>query len=320
MLGATLLGVPEPAAEDADEPKRIAVVGMAPSLVIAVSSTLEPWRIEVAAPLVERPEGSMARMAQGARGVAASNQAAAVVWIAVEDGNTTLLVYDRDQDQIIALPLANAPPFDEPTTAAVALSIKTLLRHSGLIPPEDTAVPAPPAPPPPRVFVDLLSTARIRPRMASLVEPRFGVAARWVPAVPGRFVALVARADAGMGMDVEAPGFTGRFTDTTVGLSGEARLELGRRWAAGLALGASLHVSELSGRLDGAPEVAERRLNPSLDLGLRVEMRVWRLELAAWGEAAYMARRQEFLAGMDTVLALPAVEAGAGVLLGVPLW
>jgi hypothetical protein len=321
VLGAALLGItPELAAQGADESRRIAVVGMAPSLVIAVSSTLEPWRIDVAAPILPLPEGSMAAMAQGARGIAAGSEAAAVVWIAPEDGKATLLVYDRDEDRIMAVPLASAPPFDEPTTAAVALSIKTLLRHSGLIPPEPTTVAAPAPRPPPRVLVDLLGTARVRPGIASPIEPSFGVAVRWFPAVRQRFFALVARADTGMGTEVEATGFTGRYTDTTAGLAGEARLELGSRWAAALALGSRVHVTELSGRLEGAADVSEQRFNPSLDLGLRVELRVWRLALGLWGEGSYMARRQEYLAGPDTVLALPELEAGAGMLLGLPLW
>jgi hypothetical protein len=322
VLGVALLGVtPELAAQDADEHKRIAVVGMAPSLVIAVSSTLEPWHIEVAAPQEPLPAGSMAAMVQGARGIAAGSEAAAVVWIAHEEGEATLLVYDRAEDKIIALPLAATPPFDDPTNAAVALSIKTLLRHSGLIPPEPGAVTAPARPaPPPRLLVELLGTARIRPGMTHAIEPRFGLAARWFPAATQRFFALIAGADTGMGTEVDASGFAGRYTDTTAGVAGEARLELGQRWAAGLALGSRVHITELAGQIDGAPDVSEQRFNPSVDLGLRVELRVWRLELGVWGEASYMARRQEYLAGAETVLALPELEAGAGMLLGLPLW
>ncbi|WP_428264554.1 hypothetical protein [Haliangium sp.] len=299
----------------AAEEKRVAVVGMAPSLVIAVSSTLEPWQIEVVAPLLAVPTGSFAAMTRRGRAIADGNQAAATIWIAPADSGATLLVYDRDEDKIIALPLVSPPPFDGPTTAAVALSVKTLLRHSGLVPPEPG--PTPPQQPH-RLLVDLLTVVHVRPGVAASTELRFGVAARWILDLARRHLAVAARVHTGTGIDVQAPGFVGRYTDTSVGLAAEGRLALGRRVAVGLAAGSTLHVTELSGRLDR--DISERRLNPAIDLALRFELRLWRLELGLWGQGSYLTRRQEYMAGADTLLDLPALEAGAGIFLGLPMW
>jgi hypothetical protein len=138
---------------------RAALVNPGAELERAARVALEPWHVKLVILTAPTPGATAPRANQAARALARAEDCDAVVWISEHERGHALWIYDRAADHAVALTLATPPPFDGPTAAAVALSIKTLLRHSTTAPPRErfgavaqAAEPAPqalrePAPP-----------------------------------------------------------------------------------------------------------------------------------------------------------------------------
>ncbi len=129
---------------------RIALVNPGAELERAVRVALEPWNVRVIVSDQSR-EPTAPRANQLARELALSHGASAAAWISKHGQGYALWVYDVASNRAVSRRLTTSPPFDAPAAAAVALSLKTLLRHSASAPEGERygAVRQPEAPAPP---------------------------------------------------------------------------------------------------------------------------------------------------------------------------
>jgi hypothetical protein len=314
------------------EAQRVLLVAPPRGLEPAVRTALSPWPIEIrvtggeagaAAGDARRPGATMPGSAERARALAVAHGAGAVVWLSDDGaGGHALWIYDADSDRATARPLVRPPPYDEPTAAAVALTVKTLLRHSSVAPPvERYGAGAARPTPTPHLLADTLASLRIRRTGAGDVEPRVGVGVR---VAPGRLAAIGAVAAAvhiGPGVSVDAPAFTGQLSDVQVSAALLARIPLRRALELWPRLGGSLHVTAVEGAVTGQVRRARvERVNPGLDTGAALELvvRPWlRASLVAGG--SYALRRQIYLVAGEPVLSIPRVELEIGAALSVSL-
>ena len=293
----------------------------------AVRTALSPWPIEIRVARsgragARRPGATMPGSADRARALAAEHGVGAVVWLSDDGaGGHALWIYDADSDRAASRRLTRPPPFDDPTAAAVALSIKTLLRHSSVVPEVERYGAAPTAEPTPRLRVDTIAALRIRRTEAGDVEPRLGVGVRVAPGRLAALGAVAASVHIGPGVSVDAAEFTGQFSDLQVSAALLARIPLRRALELWPRLGASLHITEIEGAVAGQARRARAdRLNPGLDAGAAVELalRPWlRASLTAGG--SYAMRRQVYLVAGEPVLSIPRVELEIGAALSVSL-
>jgi hypothetical protein len=158
LVVATLSVAPDVRAQE----RRVAVIDVEPSVADAVVVSLSPYGVVVVRVPGPAPDPNAPDAAERAGRAAAEQSASAVVWMtpardASEHG--WLWLYDAETLELTMRPLAVAPPFDAAAAAAVALSVKTALRSSGLVagdPPPLPPIVVPPAvtfvPEPPRAL------------------------------------------------------------------------------------------------------------------------------------------------------------------------
>jgi hypothetical protein len=316
------------------------VVSAPAGLTPAVEAALAGWPIDVSSAAGE-PGASMPQAGARARAIGEAAGADAVVWIASDGTGHAVWVLDVESGRVTARHLPQAPPYDDATAAAVALTVKTLLRHSRAAPvlerygveearetlraelaaaPPATGAAAAAAEAPFRL--ETLAGARIRPTEAGDVELRLGAGLRHAPAWLGGHGAAFARIRSGAGVGLNEPEFVGRYTDLQVSLGAAARI---LAWGTNLALvpaaGASLHVTSIDGsiRTQGTRARASRS-NPSLDGALALDIQVGDLvRLSVGGEVSYALRRQAYLVRGEPVLTLPRFEGEITAAVSVPL-
>jgi hypothetical protein len=314
--------------------RRLGLFEIPPPLDEAIDVTLSAWGIELVA-VSESAGATMPDAATRARTQAAELELDATVWISETDSGAALWIYDADSDRVVARPLPQRPPFDEPTAAAVALTIKTLLRHSKLAPIEERfgaqealalrrPLPLPPLPEPAplRTHWGFEAMAAVRFRDASStshLEPRVGIGLEVAPAFAGGWLAAFALFRAGGGVGVEAPSLSARFSDSTLSGGLRARVVAIGGFSLRAAAGASAHITELDGALiDDAAAVSANRVNPSIDLGLLARFAVTGgVSLDARLEAGVAGRRQRYTVAGEDALELPRAEIEAAVVLNV---
>jgi hypothetical protein len=259
------------------EPRRVAVLEPDLELLRALDLALSPWGVETI-----RSDAPAASSAAEAIRVA-SEQARqldvqAVVWISQTERGSLLWVFDADTDEVSTRMLASAPPFDGAAAAAVALSVKTVLRASQVAPPAERfgaqaprpppSVPSPPPAPPAEtqaagahtVALELGAALALRER--NELEPRLELApVVWF----NRYFGVSLEASAGWGTSVRPAGYRGRYGETAVG--GEARLRFfeGSGLSAAVSLGGAAHFATLRGAVDGYPQQTVRRVNGSIE-------------------------------------------------------
>lgn len=319
LLAISLLGTAS--AQPAPE-RRLAVVDLPDNLREAVEITLAAWPVVIVPVSSEDVGPTMPSTAAAARSIAAEHHAAAVVWLSSSAEGPALWVLDAEQDRVVARPLEGSPPFDDPTATAIALTIKTLLRHS-LVAPEverfgavdDNAAPLPV---PPRIVrVGVEANTGVRIRLSESAELRFGVGVFWAPG-PLEPFELVLGIRSGLGTDVDTAELSGTFRDNTISAGG--RLHLGAGPIAIMpTVTASIHLTRLDGALAvDAATVSSRRSNPSVDLGVRTAYALGAVTLDLWIEGAVSLRRQRYLVTGVEVFDLPGFEAEVGVALTLP--
>jgi hypothetical protein len=116
--------------------RRVALLDADPPIASALIVALSPWQLGVVPATGPVPPPDLETASTRARDIATDQRADVVVWIqgparAGERGS--LWVYDTASQQIVVRPLTVAPPFGAAAAAAVALSVKTILRASPLV-------------------------------------------------------------------------------------------------------------------------------------------------------------------------------------------
>jgi len=118
---------------------KVVVLSGHPSLDRALRLSLAPWSMRLEVTAARSPGSSMPISAVRARVLAEELSADALVWISETPEGASLWVHDTRTGNVTAR-ATPSPPFDVPTAAALALSVKTILRASGLAPePRDGA-------------------------------------------------------------------------------------------------------------------------------------------------------------------------------------
>ena len=309
--------------------------------------------MQIAVVAGDPPGATAPRNSAAARELALQHGAAAVVWVSEHELGHAIWVYEAATDQLLARPLEGALPFDSPTAAAVALSIKTLLRHSATAPATErfgatqppaaesrSAQPAPAAPQarPPggsadtaevdsaadaapassRLDFEALAGLRFGLTQPSETEARLGASALVFPG--GGALGVGLRAAFGPGLHAAAAGFDGQLFDVAPGVLGRARLPLSRAVTLAAGAGATAHVTVLDGTLAGAAGDAVAidgvlRLVPALDLELLGEVRLGSfLRLGARAGVSFWLRPQRYQVAERTALELSRTAFEAGLL------
>jgi len=316
------------------EAPRIATLEQDPALAHSIGVALASWNAEIVPIQADRPGPDMTDAIAAADKIARDASANALLWVAHGAGaaasSCSLWIYDPRTRQVTVRPLAECPPYDDAASAAVALTVKTVLRDVlASIAPAEPAQPAPPPveppPPPPSpkhtARVEAYVAGRVPTHAADPVAARFGLEAAYFPAWFRSYVGIAVSLDAGPSVDVSRPGvFSGTFTDVSTGVMVRGRLPL-RSWLwleAGF--GPGLHFTSLDGS-SPAGDVAGHvsRTNASLDVMVGAEL-AWKwLRAGPLVGTSFMLQSQRYLIDQDLVLDVPTAQVQLGLRIGAEL-
>jgi hypothetical protein len=274
---------------------RVAVLEPDGELLRAVALALAPWGLETVRSDTALPVASQPEAVQMASRVAEQLDVQALVWITRAQSGSALWVFDASAGDVTVRMLAETPPFDSAAAAAVALSVKTVLRTSSVAPPEER-LGSTPEPPDVRRSAALEAGAGYGWVARDALDLRLkfaGVA--WLTSAQNLGVSFAVAS--GPGLPIDNPDFRGRYRELTA--SGEARLRLVRipGFTANIALGAAVHWAALEGTLArDAREVDVDRVNASLELATAINVDVaGPVYLGACARGGYFPRYRRYL-------------------------
>jgi hypothetical protein len=291
-------------AAQARERQVVALVDPGDTLLGAVRSALEPWNLEIVVVSDASPGATAPHAITAAREIARAHRAAAVAWLSEQHGQFALWMYDVAGDHAVTRSLSSPPPFDSANAAAVALSMKTLLRHSTTAPEaerfgglEKVAGAAQPraAPQPDDSQFDLEGRAGLRlgHTHPTKYEPLLGLGVAWWP--NAQWFGLALEVATGPGVPVSDGDFQGRLIDSEVRLGARLRQRFAEAWQMSVNAGASLQITLIDGTLSPqAQYVQSLRLAPAAYLELEAAFRIdrWlRLGLRAGIVSLFRTRR-----------------------------
>jgi hypothetical protein len=324
---------------------RVVLVEVDPRVSDAISVALSPWGLRVTSLHGPVPGAEVGAAAEGARTVASDQRADAVVWIAAPrqaNERSSLWVYDAQTQQLAVRPLYAAAPFTDTEAAAVALSVKTILRASPLLAePDRPEAPQPerPAPAeaptvtrsgtgatPGRTLLRFESAVggRVPTGSSSAVEP-------WV-ALGGSFWPARVR-PLGFGLDLQAGPGTSVQVSAFRGLTREASAEITARLRGAVApwisfelgAGPALYVTSFDGSTvttnvgsTVTTNVHAIRSNPALDVGGVVDFTgPGRVGLGVVGEASTLLLHQTYFLDGAKLFVEPPMNLLAGIRLSL---
>ncbi len=326
------------------------VIGGGPAFRDAVSVVLTPWKLSVLPADLPAPRGVMPRAADEARVLGQRFNAVGVVWVSSEDREYALFIYDAKTEQVTSRALERGPPFDAPTAASHALSVKSLLRASTVAPPEERlgaiASPPPAASSGPvdhgHEITSPESTqpvdrpqANAAPFEAPLLRAELGGSARLLTDSPDARVAagvslwpdarrrfgIGVEAQFGPGLSITQDRFAGRFSEIGFATSARYRIPLSRRVDLVPRAGLGLHATSIQGVVVQSAEAAdESRFDGSVDLGATLDLAVARsMRVGLDLSASYMLRYQRYLVQNASVLELRPLSGALGLRLSTGL-
>jgi len=314
--------------------RRIVVLQPDEELFRAISLSLSPWDVETtrSAAAIRRdvaadasPPASQSEAVAGASRLARELGVEAVVWISSAERGSLLWVFDARSGDVTLRMLAETPPFDSAQAAAVALSVKTLLRSSSVAPPAERFGAQPPlapaaSPPADAVFaVELGAGATwLAKRQAALTFELAAVA--WVLAARrlGASLSVASRP----GFRIDDARYLGDYRELVIGGSLRYRLLHEARVSATASLGGALHFTTLEGTLvQQSVESKVSRVNTSLDLDVSASVYVTRaVYLGASAGAAYFPTYRRYLVHGEPVFSPWPAAAGVSGYCGVELF
>lgn len=248
------LSVAKPASA---ENRSVAVVAPDPQLLRALDVALAPWGTNITE--VHPIESPAAMAPDRARAIARETRADVVLWVSPDGGRQTVWIYDATLDHVGSRRVDATPPFDPTTAAAVALSVKALLRSTVVAPLPERTVPASEEPTwalgMSAGFADHLT--QVAGHVTQAPEGRLGLHASAWPALLSHQFGVVLDASLGTGVGVQAPArvdsqnYTFMYTlheyEFEAGLA--ARLATSPTFALEPSLSASVVLVQLDGTL-----------------------------------------------------------------------
>ena len=332
MLLAAVLAAKAVSANDQETGGRVVAIEPDPHLEQATRVALTSWHVDLVSTQGPAPGRDLDDAIRTAHRIARASQARAVVWISPDPASKgySLWVYDDRAHAIAVRPLPSAPPYDDATSAAIALTVKTLLfsafekpaREPGLPEPEPKPTPPPPAPRAVHtVRIDTLGGFRVPTHASDVLAARFGAEVAYFPSFLHQMLGVAIAADAGPSVLVEhAPLFSGTFTDTVASLSLRLRIPL-RSWLAlELGAGGGLHFSALEGSsaaLDLAGRVS--RIDGSIEAMVAPEFSWKVLRVSPTLATSVLPHYQHYLVNDVQVYAVPTGQVMAALRIGVEL-
>lgn len=301
-------------------PTRVAVLQPDAELYRAIALALEPWGIETLRSDAPLPRASQPEAAQEALRLGRELDVEAVVWVTAFEDGALLWVFDVGTGDVTTRVSPAAPPFDGASAAAVALSVKTVLRASAVAPPSER-----------------FGTHEVSPSDDRVAALEFGAGAQWVGerwfALRGelagtwwlpesRRLGLGAGLASATGLRIATPEFDGQYRELALGAKARLRLVEAPGFATVLSLGGAAHWAVLRGTLaEGAESVGVERLNGSVDLGVSANLHLTeRVYLAASASAEYFPRYRRYLVEGDAVFAPAPVYVNLTGICGVELF
>lgn len=277
---------------------RVVVIDVDPRVADALVVALSPWNLTVVRAPGPTPASDVDAAAARARVMASDLHAGAVVWIAAPrppDDQATLWVYDAQTLELAVRPLTVWAPFDDAGAAAVALSVKTVLRASPLIaaepPASDTATAAsgdhaarntsaaPPAPEPAPApssmawWFETFVGARAPTGASAAVEPRAGAGLSVWPARFGEHAGLGVDLEAGAGVSVTSGAFQGELRGGSLAITARLRAPVPPWLALELEGGPAIVLASLDGQaVPGGASLHALRVDPAFDLGAMADV------------------------------------------------
>jgi len=315
---------------------RVVVIDVDPRVADALVVALSPWSLTVVRSPGPSPAPDLDSASALARAVASDQHAGAVVWIAPPrppDGQATLWVYDAQTLQLAVRPLTVGEPFDDAGAAAVALSVKTVLRASPLAapepappeevparePPRPVAPPQPPPPPPSAWRLETIVGVRAPTGTSANVEARAALGASvWPAGFAGRFGTGL-EIQGGPGVSVGTPSFQGELREASLEATARLRATGGRWLAFELEGGPGLFLASLDGQvIPTGVHLHALRLDPSLELGGIFDVTTSaRVSIGALVDGSALLRFQRYALDGRPLLSGPAVILLAGLRLSV---
>jgi hypothetical protein len=299
-------------------PRRVVVIRPDDELLRAIVIALAPWGLEIVRSDAPTPRSSQPEAVRTALRLAQQLNAEAVVWVTSVDGGSLLWVFDVPGKDITTRLLEEASPFDSAAAAAVALSVKTVLRESPVAPPEPGSEPAP---------------AELRAHGMSALE--LGAGARWLAKDAFDFrlelVWLLASRNLGVsvelswgpaGVRIDDRAYSGRYKELAVGGSARVRLIRTEAIASSVSAGVSAHFATLAGTLPlESRESKVERVNASIHLLTKLDVSLSRSTyVGASLGAAYSPTYQRYLVAGRPVFSPSAVTASVATHVGVELF
>jgi hypothetical protein len=301
------------------EGRRVAAVSPDVELARALDVALSPWGASVEQVPIESGGPAVTMSVDEARSVARSSRADVVMWVSERRGRYAVWIYDLASNRARLRELDAGPPFDPTTAAAVALSVKALLRFTVVAPPPERLAP----PPEDATWAFGIGTSVASHNGSELLfEPRTQVCASFWPAALDHRGGVFLAASAGFGVHVDSPTsqggtFSASLSDFALRAALAARVPL-RSWlalegSAGLALHfvslqATIHTQPLQ---EIAVHTTDWAFEPQIALSFAAIGGLVRI--APWLGATIMTRWQRFLVYGDTKLEVSPTTAELGV-------
>jgi hypothetical protein len=284
----------------------------------ATGTALVAWELRLQSIQAELPSESMPGARDGALALTQEFGARAVIWITSNDDGPALWVYDAEDDRVVVRRLSVAPPFDEASAAAVALSIKTLLMHSRTAPEEErfgaTESRSIPMPVPEQWIFEAQGGMRHSLADDDSLEARVLLG---LTRALGR-LELGASLALGPGRTIAESSFQGHYSDVAFGAHLRHPIRW-RNWTLSPELGAALHATKISGTLTSDNRaVAVRRFNPSIAAGAFLLREFPRIRAGIGARSNLFTRTQRYLVAGAPVLDLPTVDLEVGAYVAVP--
>jgi len=339
LAGASTAGAQE---------RRVAALDADAPLTRALTVALSPWQLGVVPTPGPAPAPDFDTASARARVIALDQHADVVVWLVPparpgEPGS--LWVYDTASQQLVVRPLIVSPPFDAAAAAAVALSVKTILRGSPLVsqfaeeaapatttapplvPPAATAVPqettdrpaesSSDAPPAPWRFETLVG-ARTPTGAGAAAEPWAELGLSLWPRAQGGHFGWGIGLQGGSGVSLASGAFDGSYRQGALDVTARLRTSATRWLSFELRAGPEIALTSFTGQATGAASIHALRVNPALDVGGIVDFAPWaRVHLGLVGDAVLLLRFQRYALDGLEVLDEPPVALVLGVRLSV---